>query len=228
MTRTIEADRDHFWAVNYGWGLFERTWGLRTFQGALTDAAGEPDFYAELVARLADHHLAIVEELVDLPVDGFYFSDDWGYQRGVTLGPERWRRFIKPHWKRIYARVHEAGKYTLSHCCGSVREILPDIIEIGLDVLESVQPEAQAMDPYALKRDFGKQITFWGGLGSQSTIPFGSPAEIKGEIAHLSAEMGRGGGYILAPAKPLQPGTPPENAAAILEAFLQQSGVTFP
>jgi uroporphyrinogen decarboxylase len=116
----------------------------------------------------------------------------------------------------------------LSHCCGSIADIMPDVIEIGLDVYESVQPEARNNDPYELKRRYGDQIAFWGGLGSQSTIPFGTPGQIGAEVTRLCREMGRGGGYILAPAKALQPETPTENAAAVVEAFLQQAGVAFP
>ncbi|MBM3189312.1 MAG: hypothetical protein FJZ90_11400 [Chloroflexi bacterium] len=221
----LAQDPEHFYVAGFGFGLFERTWVLRGFEEALADAAGDPGFYDELVERVTEHQLQILDRLLELPVHGIMFSDDWGYQHGVLLGPERWRRFIKPRLARMYARVHEAGKYTLSHCCGSVVDIMPDIIEIGLDVLESVQPEARGMDPYTLKRTFGDRITFWGGLGSQSTIPFGTPAEIKAEINRLCREMGRGGGYILAPAKGLQPETPTENAVAVVEGFLAQSGV---
>jgi uroporphyrinogen decarboxylase len=128
----------------------------------------------------------------------------------------------------MYRQVHDAGAYTLSHCCGSVAEIMPDLIEIGLDVLESVQPEAANMNPYELKRRYGKEITFWGCLGSQSTIQHGPPEAIKAEVARLCREMGAGGGYILAPAKALQPGTPLQNAAAVVEAFLEQSGSAVP
>ena len=127
----------------------------------------------------------------------------------------------------MYQHVHDAGKIALSHCCGSVAEILPDLIEIGLDVLESVQPEAVDMNPYELKRRFGSEITFWGGLGSQSTIQYGTPEEVAAEILKLSKEMGIEGGYILAPSKALQPGTPVRNAAAVVEAFLRQSKITF-
>lgn len=223
--QSIAAQQGYFLVTGFGFGLFERTWTLRGFDGALMDAAGDPDFYDELVERCAEHQMAVMERLLALPVDGIMFSDDWGYQRGVLLGVERWRRFIKPRLARMYERVHACGKYTLSHCCGSVVEIIPDLIEIGLDVLESVQPEAEGMDPYALKRRYGQDITFWGGLGSQSTIPFGTPAQIKAEVARLSVEMGRGGGYILAPAKSLQPETKTENAAAVVEAFLAVGGV---
>jgi uroporphyrinogen decarboxylase len=106
------------------------------------------------------------------------------------------------------------------HCCGSVADIMGDIVEIGLDVLESVQPEAAGMNPSALKKKWGDKITFWGGLGSQSTIPFAASAEVRREIRRLRSEMGRGGGYVLAPAKPLRPETPTENAVAVVEAFL--------
>jgi uroporphyrinogen decarboxylase len=138
----------------------------------------------------------------------------------VTLGAERWRRFLKPRWAQLFAATHEAGKLVLCHSCGSVVEIIPDLIEIGLDVLESCQPEAEGMNPYALKRRFGRDLTFWGGLGTQSTIPFGTPAEIRAEVAKLKREMARGGGYILAPAKPLQPETPTANAVAVFESFV--------
>jgi uroporphyrinogen decarboxylase len=223
----IQEHPDHFVVGYIGFGLFERSWTLRGFDNALVDSVINPGFYEELIEELCQHQMGLVERILHLPVDGMLFSDDWGYQRGVLLGAKRWRQFLKPRLARMYAQVHEAGKTVLTHCCGSIAEIIPDLIEIGLDVLESVQPEADGMNPYELKRQYGKHLTFWGGLGSQSTIPFGTPAEIKAEIIRLSREMGRAGGYILAPAKELQPDTPVENAAAVVEGFLRNSGVTF-
>ena len=171
------------------------------------------------------HQLDIIDRLLELPIDGIFFGDDWGYQNGILIGAKRWREMLKPRIARMYERVRNAEKYVLTHCCGSIAEILPDVIEIGLDVYESVQPEAKDSDPIALKRRFGDELTFWGGLGSQSIIPFGSPREIMDEVTRLSKEMGRGGGYILSPAKKLQPETPIENAAAVVEALLEQAGV---
>jgi uroporphyrinogen decarboxylase len=213
---------DSFQIISIGWGLFEHSWRIRGFENAMLDAIAEPDFYAALLDRLTDLFLAFVDVWADVPADAIMFGDDWGFQQGVLLGPDRWRTYIKPRWARIYQAVHAQGKRTISHSCGSVVDILPDIIEIGLDVLESVQPEARGMNPYALKKEFGSAITFWGCLGSQSTIQFGSPQAIKTEVQRLCTEMGAGGGYILAPAKSLQPGTPVENAAAIVEAFTNQ------
>ena len=213
-----------FVLTHLGWGLFETCWGIRGFENVLMDIVEQEDFFEELLDRITDQFMAYLEfALQQLPdVDGIMFGDDWGDQRGVIVGPARWRRFFKPRYAKIYDYVHSHGKLTLSHCCGSIADILPDIIEIGLDVIESCQPEARGMSPYELKREFGDKITFWGGLGSQSTIPFGTPTQIHDEVGRLCREMGQGGGYILAPAKTLQPETPTANAVAIVEAFTNQ------
>lgn len=213
---------DHFIVSSPGFGIFERSWVLRGFEEMLSDVVLETSFYQALIQAITDHQLGILDRMLDAPLDGILFSDDWGYQKGVLIGAERWRKFVKPHLKRLYDRVHQAGKIALNHVCGSVREIMPDIVDIGLDVLESVQPEAEGMNPYELKREFGQDITFWGGLGSQSTIPYGTPDEIRHEVSRLVSHMGKGGGYILAPAKGVQPETPPENMAALVESFTEQ------
>ena len=154
----------------------------------------------------------------------FLFADDWADQRGILLGRERWQRLVLRRQAALYETVRRSGKRVLSHCCGNVREIVPDLVDAGLEVLQSIQPEA--MDPYVLKREFGGSLCLWGGLGSQRTIPFGTPGEIRGEIRRLCTEMGRGGGYILGTAKSLQPETPTENAAAVVEGFFAEAGVT--
>jgi uroporphyrinogen decarboxylase len=219
-----ENKERHFITANLGWGLFENSWGIRGFENVLMDAAAEPDFFDELIERIAKQYLAFVEFTCrTLPdVDAIMFGDDWGDQRGVIVGPERWRKHFKERYARLYEAAHSYGKIVISHCCGSVVDILPDAIEIGLDVLESCQPEARGMNPYELKKKFGKDLAFWGCLGSQSTIPFGTPAEIRKEVRRLRREMGKGGGFILSPAKPLQPETPTENAVAVVEAFTSE------
>jgi uroporphyrinogen decarboxylase len=222
--RKCRETPDSFRLAGLGWGLFERSWLLRGFENALVDAMEEPEFYEEALDRLTNLYLAFIEYTCDLPVDGVLFGDDWGDQRGVILGAERWRKFLKPRWAKLYAAVHVHGMLALHHSCGSVAELMPDLIEIGLDVLESVQPEAAGMDPCGLKRRWGDHLCFWGCVGSQRLLPFASPGEIQREVRRLCREMGRGGGCILAPAKPLQPETPTENAAALLEAFTKQNG----
>jgi uroporphyrinogen decarboxylase len=215
------ANQDTFRIGHLGWGLFERSWNLRGFENILVDSVENPDFFEEVLDRLMNLYLAFVETTCDLPADGILFGDDWGDQRGIIIGPKSWRKFLKPRWARIYESVHRHGKLVMHHSCGSVADILPDLIEIGVDVLESVQPEAAGMNPYELKRKWGDKITFMGCLGSQSTIPFGTPESIRAEVRRLRSEVGRDGGYILSPAKPLQPGTPLENAVAVVEAFAE-------
>jgi len=220
--QTSAENPDSFILANLGWGLFERSWNLRGFENLLMDTVTTPDFFEEVLDNLMNLYLDFVEYTAELPIDAILFGDDWGHQQGVILGPKRWRQFLKPRWARIYEAVHAHGKIVIHHSCGSVADIMPDIIEIGMDVLESVQPEAAGMNPYELKKKWGDKIAFWGGLGSQSTIPLGTPDEIRQEIRRLRSEMSRGGGYILAPAKPLQPGTPTENAVAILETITEE------
>ncbi len=217
--RALETP-DAFTLVAPGVCLWE-SWYVRGFADTLVDCAAEPEFYGELLDRFTELCLALVEACADIPVDAIMMGDDWGDQRGVLIGPARWRRFFKPRYARIFDAIHAQGKLAVMHCCGSPAEIMGDIVEIGLDVLESVQPEAAGMNPYALKQAWGDRITFWGGLGSQSTIPFGTPEGIRAEVRRLRREMSRGGGYILAPAKPLRPETPTENAVAVVEAFLE-------
>ncbi|MCE5326338.1 MAG: hypothetical protein LLG01_07960 [Planctomycetaceae bacterium] len=216
------ANTDRYTLGCIWWGLMETSWGLRGFENILMDCAAEEDFYEELLERITLLYLDFVDHTCTLPVDGILFGDDWGDQRGVIIGPDRWRRFMKPRWARIYDRVHSHGKKVFTHCCGSIVDIMDDLVEIGLDVLESCQPEARGMNPYALKKRWGDKMTFWGCLGSQSTMPFGTPDQVTAEVRRLCREMGAGGGYILAAAKSLQSETPTANAVAALEAFTNQ------
>ena len=223
MLGFIEEQKDKFVVAAYGFGLFERSWVLRGFENVLMDVVTNIDFYEELLDRLLEHQMKILERLLILPVDGIWFFDDWGFQQGVLVGADRWRKLFKHRYERLYNRTHEMGKFVLTHCCGGIDKILPDVIEIGLDVYQSVQPEAKNNNPYELKQKYGDKITFWGGLGSQKMIPYGTPAEIKEEVRRLRKEMSKGGGYILGPAKEIQPETPDENIAAVVEAFIEQS-----
>lgn len=217
--KRIAAAPDSFTIVSPGMCLWD-SWYVRGFEETLMDCAAEEAFYADLLDQFTDLTLALVKACADLPADAIMMGDDWGHQRGIMLGPERWRHFFKPRYARIFQAIHDQGKLAIMHCCGSAAAIMGDIVEIGLDVIESVQPEAADMNPYGLKQKWGDKLAFWGGLGSQSTIPFATPDEVRHEIRHLRSAMSRGGGYILAPAKPLRPETPTANAVAIVEEFI--------
>jgi uroporphyrinogen decarboxylase len=216
----IESEPDAFVLGQLNFGLFERSWTLRGFENVLVDCILNTAFYEELLDRILEMHLATIDRMCEFPIDAVFLGDDWGDQRGVIFGPERWRRLFKPRVRKLYDRIHAHGKLAITHCCGNIFELIPDLIEVGLDGLESLQPEA--MNVYEIKRKFGKNLRLWGGLGTQQLLPFGTPQEVRAEIRRLISEMGKGSGYILAAAKPLMPEVPAENAIAVIEEFAQK------
>lgn len=131
------------------------------------------------------------------------------------MPPETWRRLFKKQYKRIYAAARDAGLIVMIHSCGNITDILPDLIEIGVQVVHPLQPEA--MDVAYCQREFGRDLSFWGGLGSQSTLPKGTPEDCRREVRDRLKLFERGG-YILAPAGAAPTETPAENLAAIAEA----------
>lgn len=132
------------------------------------------------------------------------------------MSPTDWRTFLKPHVATLAAAAHAQGAHFMLHSCGHVTEIIPDLIELGLDMLHPVQPEA--MDLTYLKREYGRDLTFCGGLNTQQLLPHATPDEIRTEVNRLGREMGRGGGYILEPGITVQADVPLENLLAAIEA----------
>lgn len=215
----LAESRDCFRIIYHSFGLFERCWSLRGFEQFCMDLSLNPAFCDELLETLTEWTLRGIDALLEAPVDVLMLSDDYAHQRGMIFGLDKWRRFFKPHYKRIFARIHKAGVYTMLHVCGNAAPAVPDLIECGLDCLESLQPEA--MDVYALKREYGKDLRLWGGLGSQSTL-LSTPEAVRQEVRRLKRELGRGGGYILNGAKSIgtMSDTPIPNVIAYLEEAL--------
>ncbi|MCA1809191.1 MAG: uroporphyrinogen decarboxylase family protein [Kiritimatiellia bacterium] len=199
-------------------GLFECSWMIRGFENLFVDLLESPDFCHRLFDMLLERHLQLVDELLKLPCDGIIFVDDYGDQRGIIIGPDLWRAFIKPRLAKLYERVHQAGKWTFQHSCGNVFDIIPDLLESGLDVLQSLQPEA--MDISRIKREFGHDLRLWGGVGTQQLLPQGTPDEIRAEVRRLKDVMGAGGGFCLSTSKPIMGDVPVANAATLIEETL--------
>ena len=188
------------------------------------DTVADEDFYAELCNRITDNFLASLKACEDVPADAYLFGDDWGDQRGIIMGPDRWRKFIKPCWEKIYAEVHRQGKKAIHHSCGSVADIYDDLIEIGMDCHESAQPEPIGMATEDIKAKWGKQMSFWGCLGSQSVLDSGTPKDIENEIKRLHNLFKDDGGFILAPAKPLFDEMDVDKAIAVIETLAELNG----
>jgi uroporphyrinogen decarboxylase len=209
---------DHFIVAN-GFGLFENGWALCGFENYLGYIAGEPQFIQELTEGLAEFSCAVTRQIAGLDVDAIRFGDDWGFQDRLMLRPELWRKTFKKHYRKIYEAARDAGLIVTIHSCGNITDILPDLIEIGVQVVNALQPEA--MDVAYCKRMYGSQLTFWGGLGCQSTLPFGTPNDVRREVQDR-LQLFKDGGYILAPAGAVPTETPAENIAAIVELAKKQ------
>ena len=217
----IESEgADVFTVVGYGEGLFARSWMIRGYEEFFSDLILEPGFAHELLDRVLERQLELLDLLLELPCDAIIFSDDYGDQRGVATGPALWRKFVKPGVKKLYEKVHDADKLVFQHSCGNVFDIIPDLMEIGLDCLQSLQ--AEAMPVYEIKRRYGDRLCLWGGLGTQRLLPFGTPEEIQEEVRRLKKEMGRGGGYVLTSCKPILTEVPTENAVAFIEEVTRE------
>ncbi len=134
----LARTQNGFRMIIHNFGLFERAWSLRGFENLLMDMATDEDFVAELLDRITDWLLQSVDLMAGAPVDCIRFSDDHAAQRGMLMGAERWRRLFKPRWQRIYERVHHHGIYTIMHMCGDNTDVIPDLIEIGLDCMEEL------------------------------------------------------------------------------------------
>ena len=214
-----DADGEHFRIINMGWGIFETFWRLRGFENALMDMLLEEDFCFEATREITRLYLEMVRACADVPADAYLFGDDWGDQRGIIMGIETWRKFIKPCWARIYEEVHRQNKIVIQHSCGSICDIYNDLIEIGMDVHESVQPEAHGMAPEIIKAQFGDRLSFWGCLGSQGILTHGTPGEIRTEIFRLANLFKESGGYVLSPSKSLPNEMPVEKAIAVINAL---------
>ena len=147
----------------------------------------------------------------------FYLWDDVADSRGLLFRPKLWRRWIRPHLADQVAAIKRHGIVAHYHCCGVMAEIIPDLIDIGVDVLDPCQVHLPGMEPAWLKREFGQHITFWGGVNTQRTLPFGSAEDVRNEVRELVRTLGHDGGYVLSPDHSLMPDVPPGNIVALYD-----------
>lgn len=209
--------RGSVWAT-----LFERLWMLRGFENMLMDPYLDETNFCKLRDRIVEFNLAVVDQLIRRKADAIFFCDDWGSQKALLMNPGDWRKFYKPSYKRMFERVRSGGAHVWMHLCGNITEILPDLIDIGLNVLNPVQP--QAMDVKQLSKEFGGQVCFNGGVDVQGTMIHGFPGDVKREVRKLVEFFGKfNGGYIGGTSHSIMPETPLDNITALYEAFLEYS-----
>ena len=215
--RLLATKEDKFCFAAIGFSLFERLWSYVGMEDALVYMVTEPDFVDALLDKILEFNLKVIEIYNEYPFDGIYFGDDWGQQKGMIMGAPLWRRFIKPRLEVMYRYAKKNGKFVLQHSCGDIEAVFEDLIEIGLDCYQTVQPEIY--DLKEIKRRYGDRLSFWGTISTQRALPILSEEELRSVIRETVNIMRSGGGYILAPTHAVPQDAPPENVIAMLDEF---------
>ena len=200
--------------------VFELSWYLVGLEKFLIDMMMSMPYVPELLDRVMEINLRQASKLVDMGVDIIWTGDDMGNQDAMMIDPDMWRKVFKPRMQHVFSTLKNINPdiKIAYHSCGSIRPIIPDLIEIGLDILNPVQPLAKYMEAQPLKDDFGKKLSFFGGVDIQQLLPNGTAQEIKSSVRDKKKTLGKNGGYILAPAHNIQPDTPLKNVFAFFEA----------
>ena len=218
--KAVLSKGDNFLIGSIGYTLFERAWSLCGMEDLLCYMLTDPEAVESLLDKLAERNVQKAKIALEYGMDCILFGDDWGQQRGMIMGAPLWRRFIKPCLAKMYGEVKAAGKFVAQHSCGDLREILDELIEIGLDIYQTFQPEIYDKAEY--KQKLNRRLTIWGGISTQAELPFMPPEEIYELTKANIALLGKGGGYIAAPTHAVPGDVPPENIAAMVSAFKNQ------
>ncbi len=201
---------------------------LRGMEQTYIDLAVDQDIAEAIIRHIVEYFLQYNERVFEaartdegFAIDIFMMGDDFGTQQGAMMSLETWRRFFRPGFAAYIELAHRYGLKVMHHTCGSVVELIPDFIDCGLDILQSLQPQAAGMDLGALRRRYGRHLCFHGGLDIQGVLPHGTPEQVRRHVQAQIAAAGDEGGYILCTAHNLQPDTPTENLLALFEAYEQ-------
>lgn len=219
---TLQTFKDEYWIVGVTvTTIFETAWALRGYERILTDFVLNPDLVERLLDIPYHYHLAAAKKLTQMGVDMIWTGDDFGAQKAMIISPAMWREFFKPRMANFIAELKAINPQVkvAYHSDGFIYPIIPDLIEIGLDVLNPIQPAS--MDPAKIERDFGDKLCFWGSIDEQHTLPFGSAAEVQAEVLARLNTLGQNGGLILGPTHHVQLDTPLENFWAMVKTTIE-------
>lgn len=195
---------------------FERMQFIRGSENLLMDIALRPDEFFRLRDLVHEFHLRELEHWITTDIDGISFMDDWGSQSSLLISPDAWRALFKPLYREYCDLIHSAGKYVFFHSDGFIEEIIEDLIEVGVDALNS---QLFCMNIERIAQRFKGRITFWGEVDRQWLLPFGTPDEVKQGVAKVRAALDDGSGGVIAQCE-WGLSDPFENIAAVFEAWL--------
>jgi len=217
MEPVVASGDEYFIGCDVSPNVFEMYWRLRGMEEAMTDMAADPELAGEVLARCGRFAVELSRAACErFPLDWLWTGDDVASQLGLMMSPDSWRRMIKPHLKSAFDVGKSHGLYVAYHCCGALRPIIPDLIEMGLDVLNPVQCNCPGMDAVELKREFGAELAFMGGVDTQDLLPNATADEVRRATRELiDCLTADGGGYILAASHTIPPETPLDNIFAM-------------
>lgn len=220
MTPVVREAEACFIGVDVSPCVFEMYWRLRGMEAAILDLVAEEDMAYAMLGRCADFAVHVGRIACErFALDWFWTGDDVAGQQSMIMSPDLWRRLIRPHLQRVLDVGKRADLPLAYHCCGALRPILPDLIEMGVGILNPVQCTCPGMNPLDLKREFGKELAFMGGVDTQYLLPKGTREEVYRATKDLVEGMTcDGGGYILAASHTVPPETPDENLFAMYQA----------
>jgi len=223
QAKELYENTDYALMLDGAGGIYEWAQGLRGWDVFMMDLVADPKFAGALLDRLVDANIMRLEQVLPA-VEGYVqvvqVGDDLGLQDGPQLSPELYRRVVKPRHKRLYRYIKEhTSAYLFLHTCGSVYDFIPDFVEMGVDIINPVQVSARNMETDRLKRDFGRDIVFWGGgCDTQHILPFGTPEDVREEVRRRIGDLAPGGGFVFTQVHNIQAGVPPRNIEAMYRA----------
>ena len=220
MEPVMSVSRDYFVGADVSPCLYEMVCRIRGMEQATLDLVASPDVASTMLEQAGRFSVNLAKIACDrFELDWLWTGDDVGSQQGMIMSPEYWRENLKPLLKRIFDVGRSKGLWVAYHSCGGIHPIIADLIEIGLDVLNPIQCNCPGMEPLELKKEYGTELSFMGGVDTQKLLPTGTPEQVYRETKRLVEGMtSDGGGYILAASHAVPPETPIENIFAMYKA----------
>ncbi|MGD0091480.1 MAG: uroporphyrinogen decarboxylase family protein [Planctomycetota bacterium] len=220
MRKDLQEYSGKFLVVPSGYcGIYERAYNLMGFEECMLNLALNPAAVHRLLDKVCEYKLQFAEQVVKLGFKIAHHGDDLGTQRGTVFSKAMFREFLLPRLKVSWEPYRKAGIPICLHSCGDLTDFIPDLLELGLKVLEPVQP---VMNLKRLKKEFGKDLVFWGGIETQNLLPFGTPAQVRKMVRQTIRTLGKGGGHIIAPSQEVMNDVPIANVKALVETIVEE------
>ena len=224
QAENLREDTDRAIMVEFGGSIYERGQVLRGYKQWYLDVASNKDLVKFLLDKLMENYLANLETFIDVLGDNVdivqFGGDDLGMQDGPQISPETYQEIFLPRHKKMWDCVHEKTDWKIFlHSCGSIYQLLPHLIEAGVDIINPVHINAKDMEPEKLKREFGDEVVFWGGgCDTQKVLPKGTVEEVREDVQKNLETLAPGGGFVFTPVHNVQPDVKPKNIEAVYKA----------